>query len=145
MIEFNSNMKVMIGISHIDFRTGINRLVAVAQSIFDQDPNHGVVFVFRNRRKTDIKLIFYDGNGFFLGHKRLSKGKLAWWPRNEHESVNLCPSELTRLLKGVDPRGSFHPDWQVTMQSKPGASEQRSGKTNSNSGRPVEPSGTYQG
>jgi len=119
MITFNSNMKVMIGISHVDFRVGINRLAAVAQSIFDRDPNDGVVFVFRNRRKTDIKLIFYDGNGFFLGHKRLSKGKLSWWPRNEHESLNITPSQLTRLLKGVDPRGSFHPDWPRNSFSKP--------------------------
>ena len=126
MITFNNNMKVMIGISHVDFRVGINRLAAVAQSIFDRDPNDGVVFVFRNRRKTDIKLIFYDGNGFFLGHKRLSKGKLSWWPRNEHESLNITPLQLTRLLKGVDPRGSFHPDWQEISISKPEVNGQES-------------------
>lgn len=128
MITFSENMKVMIGISHIDFRAGINTLAAKAQSIFDRDPNDGVVFVFRNRRKTDIKLIFYDGTGFFLGHKRLSKGKLSWWPRSEHESLNISPSQLTRLLQGVDPRGSFHPDWQVDLASQSESNEQGSRK-----------------
>jgi transposase len=112
MIIFDDNLKVMIGLEPIDFRAGINKLAAIAQAVFDQDPRGRFVFVFRNKRQTDIKLIVYDGNGFFLGHKRLSKGKLSWWPRTKDECLSIEPSQLMKLLKGTDPRGEFHPDWQ---------------------------------
>lgn len=111
MITFDSTYTVLVGLDPIDFRAGINRLSSIAQAQFNKDPRERFVFVFRNKRKTDIKLICYDGNGFFLGHKRLSKGKLSWWPRTEGESLSIDSSQLARLLKGVDPRGGFHPDW----------------------------------
>jgi transposase len=111
MIQFPQNTQVMVGIDAIDFRAGINRLGAVAKALFAEDPMNGILFVFRNRQQTDIKLLYYDGSGFFSGHKRLSRGKLKWWPRNERESLSISTEQLTRLLHGVDPRGNFHPDW----------------------------------
>lgn len=111
MIAFDSTFKVLVGLDPVDFRAGINRLSSIAQAQFHKNPRERFIFVFRNKRKTDIKLIGYDGNGFFLGHKRLSKGKLSWWPRTEGESLSIDSSQLVKLLKGVDPRGGFHPDW----------------------------------
>ena len=102
----------MIAISPIDFRAGLNKLGAVAEAVFEKNPRNDGIFVFRNKRGTDIKIIFYHRNGFFMGHKRLSKGKLKWWPRTEKESLDITAPELEKLLMGVDPRGSFHPDWQ---------------------------------
>ena len=126
MINFDSELTVMISISPIDFRAGINKLAAIAHAAFDKDTKTcGQVFVFRNKRNTDIKLIGYDGNGFFLGHKRLSKGKLKWWPRTETESLNISAAEWLWLLKGVDPRGSFHPDWRVLKADEQGFNGQR--------------------
>lgn len=110
MITLNPQIPVMISITPIDFRAGINRLAAIAESVFDAESRSGAIFVFRNKRCTDIKLIVYDGNGFFLGHKRLSKGKLSWWPRSERERLSITARELSKLLQGVDPRGTFHPD-----------------------------------
>lgn len=112
MITFDEDINVCIGLNPIDFRCGLNKLAPLAESLFGRDPKERVVFVFRNRSKTDIKLILYDRNGFFLGHKRLSKGKLAWWPRNEAECHSLDAGELIKLLAGVDPRGTFHPEWR---------------------------------
>lgn len=112
MIAFDDNIIVCIGINPIDFRCGLNKLAPMAESLFGRDPRERVVFVFRNRSRTDIKLILYDRNGFFLGHKRLSKGKLSWWPRNEAECHGLDAGKLIKLLAGVDPRGTFHPDWR---------------------------------
>jgi transposase len=111
MIRFDGSFKVLVGLDPIDFRSGINRLSSIAQALFDESPKDRVIFVFRNKRKTDIKIIGYDTNGFFLGHKRLSKGKLSWWPRTEGECLSIDTAQLVKLLKGVDPRGDFHPDW----------------------------------
>ena len=101
----------MIAISPIDFRAGINRLISIAQTLFEKDTSAAYIFVFKNKKSTDIKLILYDTNGYLLAHKRLSKGKLKWWPRTSFEAENIDTFELVRLLDGVDPRGSFHPDW----------------------------------
>ena len=111
MITFSSDCRIYISLEAIDFRCGLNKLVPLAQSRFALDPRDHAVFVFRNRRRTDIKMIFFDRNGFFMGHKRLSRGKLEWWPRTKDECLGLNSEELFRLLLGVDPRGNFHPSW----------------------------------
>lgn len=111
MINFDANLEVLIAITPIDFRAGINKLGMLAEKLFNKNPRLNGVFVFRNKKGTDIKLILYHTNGYFMGHKRLSKGKLSWWPRTEKEALNISPDELLGLLKGVDPRGTFHPDW----------------------------------
>lgn len=110
MITFDPKTPVMIVISPIDFRAGLNKLSSVVQALIEENPSKDGIFVFRNKRNTDIKVIFYHENGYFLGHKRLSKGKLKWWPRNEFESLNISSTELVRLLMGIDPRGGFSPD-----------------------------------
>lgn len=109
MISFVEDCRIFIGMEPIDFRCGLNKLVPLAQERFQQDPRDHSIFVFRNRRSTDIKFIFFDRNGFFLGHKRLSQGKLQWWPRTDRECAALNASQLFTLLGGIDPRGSFHP------------------------------------
>ena len=118
MIEITPDTRVFISLSPIDFRAGINRLGAIATELFGKDPMKGGVFLFHNKRKTDMKLITYDRNGFFLGHKRLSKGKLSWWPRTEGESLGITVDQLNKLLKGIDPRGSFNPEWETLSDGK---------------------------
>jgi transposase len=113
MISFAPELRVVIGLNAIDFRCGLNKLAQLAETLGKENPRGALVFVFRNRSKTDVKLIFYHYNGYFLGQKRLSKGKLSWWPRTEAECESLDVEQLLKLLQGVDPRGSFHPDWRV--------------------------------
>lgn len=128
MIEVTPDTRVFISLSPIDFRAGINRLGAVATELFGKDPMKGGIFLFHNKRKTDIKLVTYDCNGFFLGHKRLSRGKLSWWPRTEGESLSITVDQLNRLLKGIDPRSSFNPEWEALRHDKgPGTGESDSG------------------
>lgn len=109
MIHFDKNTPVMIAIYPIDFRAGLNKLSSLADSLLEDSHEKSGIFVFRNKRRTDIKIIFYDDNGYFLGHKRLSKGKLGWWPRTETERLSISSTQLIKLLKGVDPRGGFLP------------------------------------
>ena len=57
MISFDSSFSILIGLDPIDFRAGINRLSSIAQTQFEKNPRERFIFVFRNKRKTDIKLI----------------------------------------------------------------------------------------
>lgn len=62
------------------------------------------MFVFRNRQRTALKLLVYDGQGFWLCHKRLSRGYFQWWPTSaDAGAASLQAHELQVLLSGGDP------------------------------------------
>jgi transposase len=60
-----------------DFRCGIDGLMRLCREQLEADPFCGAVYVFRNRRWTAVKLLVYDGQGFWLCHKRLSAGRFV--------------------------------------------------------------------
>ena len=80
MLQITPQMKVLVAVEPADFRCGIDGLAALCKKSLVQDPFAGTVFVFRNRRATSIKVLVYDGQGFWLCQKRLSAGRFRWWP-----------------------------------------------------------------
>ena len=80
MIQITPQMRILVAIEPCDFRKGIDGLARVCRELLKQDPFSGCVFVFRNRPATAVKALVYDGQGFWLCHKRLSSGKFCWWP-----------------------------------------------------------------
>ena len=77
---------------------------------FQDDPFSGHLFVFRNKKSTAIKLLIYDGNGFWLCQKRFSAGKLKWWPRSIKEATDLRAVELIIMLQQGNPLEANVPD-----------------------------------
>jgi transposase len=80
MIQVTSQMRIFVAVEPCDFRKGIDGLGGICRNIFKEDPLSGYLFVFRNRRSTSIKILAYDGQGFWLCQKRLSQGCFKWWP-----------------------------------------------------------------
>ncbi len=80
MLQITPQMKILVATEPADFRRGIDGLARLCQETLQQDPFVGVVFVFRNRKGTALKVLMYDGQGFWLCHKRLSQGRFPWWP-----------------------------------------------------------------
>jgi transposase len=72
MLQITPRMKILLAVEPADFRRGIDGLAQLCRERLQQDPFLGTVFVFRNRRGTAVKLLTYDGQGFWLCHKRLS-------------------------------------------------------------------------
>jgi transposase len=73
----------------------------------------GAIFVFRNRRATALKLLCYDGQGFWLCQKRLSQGRLKWWPSGPQARVTLSARELQILLWNGNPKTvELAEDWR---------------------------------
>jgi hypothetical protein len=111
MIQITPHMRIYLCIAPVDFRKGIDGLAQVCRGILYKDPFSGSMFIFRNKRKTTLKILIYDGQGFWLYVKRLSSGKFNWWPnpnpdpnsnslpQNEQAtSINLTPAQLYLLI-----------------------------------------------
>jgi transposase len=104
MLQITPQMRVLVAVAPADFRKGIDGLAKECRTALKSDPFSGAVFVFRNRRKTAVKLLVYDGQGFWLCTKRLSAGKFRYWPSSkEASSTSLQTFELSVLLSGGDP------------------------------------------
>jgi transposase len=114
MIQITPQMRVLVAVAPIDFRRGIDGLARVCRETLSTDPFSGAVFVFRSKRGTAIKLLVYDGQGFWLCHKRLSEGRFRWWPsRSGGEGALLRAHELAVLLSAGDPTWTAAaPDWR---------------------------------
>ena len=107
MIQITAQMRVLVAIEPADFRCGIDGLARQCRAVLRADPFSGTVFVFRNLRATAVKVLVYDGQGFWLCHKRLSKGRFRWWPSRPGEVASaLQAHELTVLLCGGDPQAT---------------------------------------
>jgi len=114
MLQITPQMKVLVAVDPIDFRKGIDGLVQLCKESLRQDPFGGGVFVFGNRRRTALKVLVYDGQGFWLCHKRLSQGRFVWWPStSDRAPQRLAAHQLQVLFSAGNPlRTSAAPDWR---------------------------------
>lgn len=116
MLQITPQMKILVAVDPADFRRGIDGLARLCKDVLRQDPFAGTVFVFRNRRGTAIKVLVYDGQGFWLCHKRLSEGRFHWWPSATDRDVaarTLAAHQLAVLFCAGNPeRTAAAPDWR---------------------------------
>jgi transposase len=118
MLQITPHTKILVAVQPADFRKGIDGLAQLCKQALQQDPFGGAVFVFRNRRGTAIKVLAYDGQGFWLCHKRLSEGKFRWWPTGKNSSDEqaarrLAAHQLAVLFSAGNPEAAAAPsDWR---------------------------------
>ena len=113
MIQVTPQMRILLAVAPADFRRGMDGLARLCREVLQADPFSGAAFVFRNRRRTAIKILMYDGQGFWLAHKRLSKGKFIWWPEDGGYAKRLEVHQLQLLLWNGNPdRAETSPPWR---------------------------------
>ena len=106
MIQLTPQMRLLVALEPVDFRKGIDGLCAVCRQQFEQDPFSGTLFVFVNRSRQAIRLLAYDGQGYWLCHKRLSRGRFVWsFDPTAGQVRELAVRQLQMLLWNSDPRG----------------------------------------
>ncbi len=93
--------QVYLAVGDTDMRKSINGLSVLVEQAMRHNPFTGDMFVFCNRRRNMIKILYWDQNGFALWHKRLEKQRFHW-PRSTDEVVSLEAKELEWLLAGLD-------------------------------------------
>ena len=114
MIQVTPQMRILVAVEPADFRKGIDGLARVCKEELKRDPFCGWVFVFRNRRATAVKALVYDGQGFWLNHKRLSRGRFCWWPASPTAAAKTLEAhQLHVLLSAGDPEAAqVPPAWR---------------------------------
>jgi transposase len=101
MLNFSSATRVFVATAPVDMRGSFNTLYAYARSVLEQDPLSGHWFVFTNRQRNRIKILFWDGSGLWVCAKRLEKGRFSW-PQGENACAQLRGEELIALLSGLE-------------------------------------------
>lgn len=113
MLQLTPQQRFFLGVEPIDFRKGIDGIVNICELKLETDPMTGAWFAFTNKGRTAVKLLVYDGQGYWLCIKRFSHGKLAWWPKGSHSAEPITAQSLQILLYQGDPTAmAVPPDWK---------------------------------
>lgn len=115
MLNITGKIDVYLAVEPVDLRKSFNGLHAVTMSVLQENPESGSLFVFTNKRRNRVKILYWDGTGMWVMIKRLEKGTFSW-PKGvdvEDGKLALTPEALALLLDGVDLRsGSMRPWYQ---------------------------------
>ena len=111
MISISAHVRVFLAPGSTDMRKAINTLSILVEGSLRLDPFSGHLFVFCNHRRTILKILYWDRNGFCLWQKRLEKHRFNW-PQNRDEVMEIGGRELSFILEGLDisavhPHGSL--------------------------------------
>jgi transposase len=112
MIQIPANANVLVMHDAISFKNGIDGTAAVARLVLKHEPMDGAFFVFRNKLRHMLRILYFDGSGFWLCTKRLSTGRFSSWPEGDGTAPcsPLMVRELQSLIWGGDPKSCRFPD-----------------------------------
>ena len=100
MMHMTCDTRILVAVAPADFRKGLDGFVALCQNALQQNPRSGTRFVFTNRSRTMVRILTYDGTGFWLMTKRLSKGRFCQWPSTGQPMNTVTATQLSPWLKG---------------------------------------------
>jgi transposase len=110
MLSFSGSLKIYVAVQPCDMRKGFEGLMALTQTVLSQDIRNGALYVFTNRKRSRLKVLYFDGSGLWLMTKRLEKGTFSW-PQGEEKVMDLRPEAFAMLTDGVDLRGGKMRPW----------------------------------
>ena len=96
-----SSVRIFVCMEPQDMRRSFDGLALAARQSLGEDPRSGAMFVFTNRRRSQLKVLWWDGDGMCLFAKRLERGHFVW-PQTREGKVALSPAQLSMLLEGID-------------------------------------------
>ena len=113
MLGFNSSLKVYVALDPCDMRKSFNGLSSQVRNHLKEDPASGAAFLFTNRRRSMIKILYWDGSGMWVVAKRLEKGTFKW-PRSsdaKEGKISIHPTALSMLTDGIDLKDGMQRAW----------------------------------
>ena len=110
MLSFTGSLKIYVAVEPCDLRKSFEGLSGLATTVLQQDIRGGSLFVFSNRTRNRLKILYWDGTGLWVMAKRLEEGTFSW-PQGEEKVIRLRPEALAMLTDGVDLRGTKMRPW----------------------------------
>ena len=107
MLSVSPATRIFVALNPVDMRKSFNGLYAHIQVVLEQDPLSGHLFVYANRLRNRVKVVYFDGSGLWVCAKRLERGSFGW-PAGEGLSRCLRPEELQLLLHGIEGKPRRH-------------------------------------
>ena len=109
MIGLSHGVKIHLCTEPTDMRRGFDGLSGMVTSLLEQDPLSGHLFVFRNRNRDKLKILYWDSDGLAIWYKRLEQGTFQFPTDGQAKEeltagVEITPSQLSLLLGGIDLR-----------------------------------------
>ena len=101
MLALTPGLRIFVAVAPVDLRRGFNGLSAHVETVLEERVLDGGLFVFTNRRRNRLRLLWFDGTGLWQATKRLEGGTLHW-PAGEDASVGLRPEQLSALISGLE-------------------------------------------
>jgi transposase len=110
MLGLGAATRIFVATGITDMRLGFDGLYALVVGQLRQDPQSGHLFLFANKRRDRMKIIFFDGNSLWVCSRRMEQGRLHW-PVSEDGRVQLSREEFALLLGGIDLTGTKQRKW----------------------------------
>lgn len=101
MLGLSTATRIFVALEPVDMRQSFNGLYGRVQTVLKEEPTSGHWFVFTNKLRNRLKILFWDGSGLMLCAKRLEKGTFGW-PCGPGPSQCLRPEELLLLIHGIE-------------------------------------------
>jgi len=105
VLSLPSSVRVFLCTLPADMRKGFDGLSAMAKDVFEADPLSGHLFVFRNRKRDRVKILWWDRSGYCLWYKRLERGRFHL-PEATGDSLEVAWADLGLILEGIDLAGA---------------------------------------
>lgn len=103
MLSIGTNTRIFVAVGATDMRKGFNGLQGIISGVLEQDPLSGHLFLFINRRRDKLKILYWDGDGLAIWYRRLEQGTFQMATiANDQTSVEIRSDEFMMLLRGVD-------------------------------------------
>lgn len=113
MLSFPNSLRILVALEPCDMRKSFNGLSAIASSHLKEDVTSGTLFIFTNKRRNRIKILYFDGSGLWVLAKRLEQGTFSWPTSTEPEQTKLSLSAkaLAMLTDGVELKNGCTKAW----------------------------------
>ena len=113
MLSFSGSLRVFVALEPCDMRKGFNGLEALVSDRLQESPQSGALFLFSNKTRTRLKVLYWDGSGLWVLSKRLEQGRFSWPKPSDSKTIKLRlrPEAFALLCDGVQMSGAKFLPW----------------------------------
>ena len=111
MLNFTGGLKIFVALTACNMRAGAGTLQGLVAERLKDNIRDGALFVFTNKRRTVLKMLYWDGTGVWVMAKRLEKGRFTWPVGSDRTKLSMTPEALTMLLAGIDLKDGCKKAW----------------------------------